>query len=358
MHFYAPLFYGEQKYLPGSFLQNFIELFASEDERERSYVMMILHKIYGRCLKLRPHIIDLACHYLYRIIYCPNMDHFNGVIELLQIICAIIPGLTVPVKDTWQKFLRNILVPLHKTRGLKKFWEQLTQCCVNYVAKDGEGGSVILGGLLRFWPKQSTQKEEIFVMEVVNIINVLINHQDGFKFESFKPILVAASRQLANSGRSRPKGLFTQLMDIFYRNRNHHNQKLRLASVDVEKVYCAKDALYWTKMQQYLTKKESRERDAEEAATRAVTYGKLPPFPVQSGKDCHHSVVDLSTTLCHANNPNDNADNKFHDCEPPAPSNDNCATDNNEKCNVNINSRDLLTKRGLSIVSSYSRWKR
>lgn len=103
-----------EKHMTGEFLGNLVELFASEDHRERAYLMMILHKIYGRCLKLRPYIIDIMSGYFYRMIYNDEFQHVNGIIELLQIICAIIPGLTVPVKDSWQQFVRNILVPLHK----------------------------------------------------------------------------------------------------------------------------------------------------------------------------------------------------------------------------------------------------
>ena len=282
----------------GRFLESLVELFASEDHRERAYLMMILHKIYGRCLKLRPLIIKIICNYLYRMIYTNEFNHVNGIIELLQIICAIIPGLTVPVKDSWQEFLRTILVPLHKCRGLKKFWEQLTQCCVNYVAKDTDGGTVILGGLLKYWPKQSPQKEEIFIMEVVNIINVLITHQLTFQYDQYKDILVAAADKLTQCMLStrQPvaeraiaawkeqsmqrlvdydrKAFLPKLCEAFYKNRNHQNQALRTSSTTVEKIYRSKDSAYWKKMQQYLQKKEKKEKQIEKNLEEAQQQGK------------------------------------------------------------------------------------
>ncbi|ETO19891.1 hypothetical protein RFI_17322, partial [Reticulomyxa filosa] len=296
----------DQKYLPGSFLQKLMELFASEDTRERAYLMMILHKIYGRCLKLRPHIIELICVHLYRVMYTPDLDHCNGVIEILQIVCAIIPGLTLPIKDTWQNVLlfKLDLCENVVSRALKKYWEQLTQCCVNYVAKDIQGASVVLSGLLRYWPKQSPQKEEIFIMEAVNIIDVLIHHQNGhFDFDTFKPILVATSHQLikcmlstrqpvaehAIAAWKEPsmqelvdfdrKAFLPQLMEAFFRNRSHPNQQLRTSSQSVETIYQNKDILYWKKMQQYLTKKQTREQSAEDTTTQALANGGLPPFP-------------------------------------------------------------------------------
>ena len=56
-----------EKYMTGKFLFCLVELFASEDHRERAYLMMILHKIYGRCLKLRPYMKSVCavgrdCH--------------------------------------------------------------------------------------------------------------------------------------------------------------------------------------------------------------------------------------------------------------------------------------------------------
>eukprot|EP01084_Bolivina_argentea_P316080 547807_1 len=154
------------KYMTGKFLVSLIELFASQDKRERKYLLMILHKIYGRCLKLRPYIIDIMSSYFYRMIYYNEFNHVNGIVELLQMICAIIPGLTVPVHNSWHSFVRNVLIPLHKCSELQIFCQQLTQCCVNYITKYQDGGVVILGGLLKFWP-QLPYKQEVFIMEAV-----------------------------------------------------------------------------------------------------------------------------------------------------------------------------------------------
>merc|ERR1712228_958756 len=219
-------------------------------------------------------------------------QHVNGIIELLQIICAIIPGLTVPVKDSWQSFVRNILVPLHKCRGLKKFWEQLTQCCVNYVAKDEDGGAVILGGLLKFWPQQSPQKEEIFIMEVVNIINVLITHQHGFSYDNYKEVLVCAANKLTQCMLSTRQPVaeraiaawkeqsMQRLVDYdrkaFYRNREHPNAALKQSSSAVEKIYRSKDSAYWKKMQQYLAKKDKKESAVAKAISEAQLKNKDP----------------------------------------------------------------------------------
>eukprot|EP01083_Nonionella_stella_P226669 804757_1 len=44
--------------------------------------------------------------------------------------------------------------------------------------------------------QQSPQKEDVFIMEVVNIINALITHQHGFSYELYKQVLVCAANTL------------------------------------------------------------------------------------------------------------------------------------------------------------------
>jgi len=119
-------------------------------------------------------------------------------------------------------------------------------------------------------------------MEVVNIINVLINHQLGFEFEKYRNILVASAEQLtqcmlstrqpvaerAFAAWKEPsmqklvdydrKAFLPKLCEAFHKNSNHPNIALRNSSSVVEKIYCAKDIAYWKKMQQYLEKKRKK----------------------------------------------------------------------------------------------------
>ena len=98
----------------------------------------------------------------------------NGIAEFLEIFCSIIHGFSMPVKEEHKEFCRNVLIPLHKVRRLDKFHEQLVACCVQFVFKDIEIGAVILGGLLKYWPVQSPMKQEMFVAEIANILNAMV----------------------------------------------------------------------------------------------------------------------------------------------------------------------------------------
>ncbi len=55
------------KYLSKSFIKNYLELFDSEDPRERDYLKTILHRIYGKFMQLRPNIKEQIMYLFLRI---------------------------------------------------------------------------------------------------------------------------------------------------------------------------------------------------------------------------------------------------------------------------------------------------
>mmetsp|Transcript_12771 Transcript_12771/g.21576 ORF Transcript_12771/g.21576 Transcript_12771/m.21576 type:complete len:252 (+) Transcript_12771:237-992(+) len=79
-----------------SFLVQFLELFDSEDPRERDYLKTILHRIYGKYMDLRPYIRSQVMNLLLLVTY--EKEEHNGLTELLEILSSIISGLSVPLK--------------------------------------------------------------------------------------------------------------------------------------------------------------------------------------------------------------------------------------------------------------------
>lgn len=73
-----------------NFTDQMIELFDSEDPRERDYLKTILHRIYGKFMSLRNQIRSQAMNLLLRIT-C-EYDSHNGLTELLEILSSIISG--------------------------------------------------------------------------------------------------------------------------------------------------------------------------------------------------------------------------------------------------------------------------
>ena len=98
------------------FLEQYLELFDSEDPRERDYLKTIMHRIYGRFIPLRPYIRQKVQNLVLYITY--EKEEHNGLTELLEILSSVINGYTVPLKEEHRVFACKILIPLHKVRGL------------------------------------------------------------------------------------------------------------------------------------------------------------------------------------------------------------------------------------------------
>ena len=73
-----------KKYADQPFCFQLIELFDSEDPRERDYLKTILHRIYGKFMPYRAFIRKSINNIFYRFIY--ETERHNGIAELLEIL--------------------------------------------------------------------------------------------------------------------------------------------------------------------------------------------------------------------------------------------------------------------------------
>jgi len=65
-------------------LTQLLELFDSEDPRERDFLKTTLHRIYGKFLGLRSFIRRSINNVFFQFVY--ETEHFNGIAELLEIL--------------------------------------------------------------------------------------------------------------------------------------------------------------------------------------------------------------------------------------------------------------------------------
>ncbi len=86
-----------KKYIDQQFVLKLLELFDSEDPRERDYLKTILHRIYGKFMVHRPFVRKAINNVFYRFIF--ETEHHNGVAELLEILGSIINGFALPLKE-------------------------------------------------------------------------------------------------------------------------------------------------------------------------------------------------------------------------------------------------------------------
>ena len=146
-----------KKHIDQQFVSQLLELFDSEDPRERDLLKTTLHRIYGKMLGLRAFIRKQINHTFYRFIY--ETERHNGVAELLEILGSIINGFFMPLKEEHKVFLLKVLLPLHKAKSLSVYHPQLAYCIVQFLEKDSSLTQPVVAALLKFWPKTHSPKE-------------------------------------------------------------------------------------------------------------------------------------------------------------------------------------------------------
>ncbi|GAA5868664.1 hypothetical protein JCM1840_004349 [Sporobolomyces johnsonii] len=177
-----------KRYIDQQFVLQLLELFDSEDPRERDFLKTTLHRIYGKFLNLRAFIRRSINNVFYQFIY--ETERHNGIAELLEILGSIINGFALPLKEEHKTFLTRTLIPLHKVKGLALYHPQLAYCVVQFLEKDASLTKDVVEGLLKYWPKVNSPKEVMFLNEVEEILDVI-------EPAEFQKIMVKLFQQLA-----------------------------------------------------------------------------------------------------------------------------------------------------------------
>ncbi|KAK6922348.1 Protein phosphatase 2A, regulatory B subunit, B56 [Dillenia turbinata] len=177
-----------KRYIDHSFVLKMLDLFDSEDPREREYLKTILHRIYGKFMVHRPFIRKAINNIFYRFVY--ETEKHNGIAELLEILGSIISGFALPLKEEHKLFLIRVLIPLHKPKCLPMYHQQLSYCITQFVEKDNKLAEVVIKGLLKFWPITNSSKEVMFLSELEEVL-------EATQSEEFQQCMEPLFRQIA-----------------------------------------------------------------------------------------------------------------------------------------------------------------
>ncbi|XP_019194103.1 PREDICTED: serine/threonine protein phosphatase 2A 57 kDa regulatory subunit B' beta isoform-like [Ipomoea nil] len=180
-----------KRFLDHAFLVKFLDLFETEDLREREYLKSILHCIYGKFMVHRPFIRKAINNILYRFIF--ETERHNGIGELLEIIGSIINGLALPMREEHKLFLVRALIPLHKLKCVTDYHHHLSYCTSLFVEKDYRFSCVVIKGLLKYWPVSNCGKEVLFIGELEEILEC--THPAEFQ-RCMVPLFVQIGRSL------------------------------------------------------------------------------------------------------------------------------------------------------------------
>ncbi|XP_078433746.1 serine/threonine protein phosphatase 2A 59 kDa regulatory subunit B' eta isoform-like isoform X2 [Wolffia australiana] len=157
-----------KRYVDHSFVLRLLDLFDSEDPRERDYLKTILHRVYGKFMVHRPFIRKAINNIFYQFIF--ETEKHNGIAELLEILGSIINGFALPLKEEHKLFLVRALIPLHKPKCVAMYHQQLSYCITQFVEKDCKLADTVIRGLLKFWPVTNSSKEVMFLGELEEVL--------------------------------------------------------------------------------------------------------------------------------------------------------------------------------------------
>lgn len=269
-----------KRYIDHSFVLRLLDLFDSEDQREREYLKTILHRVYGKFMVHRPFIRKSINNIFYHFIF--ETEKHNGIAELLEILGSIINGFALPLKEEHKLFLVRALIPLHKPKCVAMYHQQLSYCITQFVEKDFKLADTVIRGLLKYWPITNSSKEVMFLSELEEVL-------EATQAAEFQRCMVPLFRQIArclNSSHFQVAeralflwnndhigNLITQnrkvILPIIFpaleRNtRSHWNQAVQSLTLNVRKIFSDADQELFDECLETFQEDEIKEKEAQQ----------------------------------------------------------------------------------------------
>ncbi|XP_071734962.1 serine/threonine protein phosphatase 2A 57 kDa regulatory subunit B' theta isoform-like [Rutidosis leptorrhynchoides] len=290
-----------KRYIDHGFILRWLDLFDSEDPREREYLKFVLHRMYGKFMVHRPFIRKSINNIFFRFIF--ETEKHNGIAELLEILGSIINGFALPLKEEHKLFLVRALIPLHKPKCIPMYHQQLSYSITQFVEKDCKLADTVIRGLLKYWPITNSSKEVMFLSELEEVL-------EATQPPEFQRCMVPLFRQISHCLSSShfqvaERALFLwnndHIENLIKQNRkvilpiilpalenntkSHWNQAVRSLTLNVRKIFSDADPELFQecllKFQEEESKKEETKSKREAvwkrledaAASRSSDYG-------------------------------------------------------------------------------------
>lgn len=298
-----------KRFIDQSFILRLLDLFDSEDPREREYLKMSLHRIYGKLMAHRPFIRKSINNIFLNFVF--ETEKHNGIAEFLEILGSIINGFALPLKEEHKLFLVRILIPLHKPKCLAMYHQQLSYCITQFVEKDCKLADTIIRGLLKYWPITNSSKEVMFLGELEEVLEatqppefqrcmVLLFRRVSHCLNS--PHFQVAERALflwnndhiVNLIKQNCKVILPIIFPALERNtKTHWNQAVHSLTLNVQKIFHDLDLDLYKECLQKFEQDESKE--GEVTAGREATWKRLEE--VAAKKAASNEAVLISKAL-------------------------------------------------------------
>ncbi|KAL8043755.1 hypothetical protein ABFX02_08G005900 [Erythranthe guttata] len=270
-----------KRYIDHSFILRLLDLFDSEDPRERDYLKNVLHRIYGKFMVHRPFIRKSINNVFFRFIF--ETEKHNGIAELLEILGSIINGFALPLKEEHKLFLVRTLIPLHKPKCVSMYHQQLSYCITQFVEKDSKLADTVIRGLLKCWPITNSSKEGMFLGELEEVLEatqptefqrcmVPLFRRIGCCLSSSHFQVAERALFLWNNGhienliKQNRKIILPIIFPALEKNsRNHWNQAVQSLTLNVRKIFADADPILFDEC---LLKFQQDEKREEETNTK------------------------------------------------------------------------------------------
>ncbi|XP_045792687.1 serine/threonine protein phosphatase 2A 57 kDa regulatory subunit B' theta isoform-like [Trifolium pratense] len=266
-----------KRYVDHSFVLRLLDLFDSEDPRERDYLKTVLHRIYGKFMVHRPFIRKAINNIFYRFIF--ETEKHNGIAELLEILGSIINGFALPLKEEHKLFLVRALIPLHKPKCIAMYHQQLSYCITQFVEKDCKLADTVIRGLLKYWPITNSNKEVMFLGELEEVLEatqpaefqkcmVLLFRQirrclSSSHFQvAERALFLWNNDHIENLIKQNHKIILPIVLPALEQNaRNHWNQAVRSLTINVSKIFSDTDPAFYEECMIKFREDEVQEND-------------------------------------------------------------------------------------------------
>ncbi|KYR01800.1 protein phosphatase 2A regulatory subunit [Tieghemostelium lacteum] len=292
-------------FIDEKFVLQLLDLFDSEDPRERDYLKTTLHRIYGKFLGLRAFIRtaikDLFCTFVYE-----SYQH-NGVSEILEVLGSIINGFVVPLKDEHKHFLIKVLLPLHKPKSYSLYCSHLGYCMAQFIEKDPTLSEVIFKCILRMWPVGNSQKEVLFLSELEDLLNVIEEEQfiriRGPLFRQLSKCFQSVHFQVAERALYlwsndhivyliASKSSLKYALDLFYtplyeNSNNHWNKSIRSLSLSSLKLFMEIDIDTYNKVSETYKENKRKQKLLQQERLQQMD------MPVNTNKPLHQEPATM-----------------------------------------------------------------
>lgn len=278
-----------KRYIDQSFVIRLLDLFDSEDPREREYLKTVLHRIYGKFMVHRPFIRKSINNIFFRFIF--ETEKHNGIAELLEILGSIINGFALPLKEEHKLFLVRALIPLHKPKCISSYHQQLSYCITQFVEKDCKLADTVIRGILKYWPITHSSKEVMFLGELEEVLEAtqlpefqrcmvplfrrLARCMSSFHFQvAERALFLWNNDHVENLIKQNRKVILPIIFPSLEKNaKSHWNQAVQSLTLNVRKIFSDFDPELFEECQKKFREDEAQEKDVE--SKRETTWKRL-----------------------------------------------------------------------------------